>query len=482
MGVMTEPPVTVPPSSSAPATVAEPTSTPEPLPVASDDPNNPVPAGGEATPEPGSSQLFQGPSSSEPDPAAEAAKRRAAALLQAQSARTAADAFSRATFQQAETNAEVVFNGIGGVPRALNPLFTAPGAADSQGFRLGPFSIHPVVSAGINYQTTSGGRSQGTSSFYGTISPAFTLTLGEPTTGRSINMVYTGSLSLGSDSAGREPYEQSFSLGGTLSFTKLNLGFGLNFSQLSGTDRDAGGQNVSRSIVGVSLNASYTYSDKTSFSTALSIPVRLFGQGSSSEGQNMTGFVNYAYSALTTVGIGFGLGTLEVEQGSTQVFEQALTRLSYALTEKLSFSGTAGYEFRDAGAKEQITPVFGLGLTWAVRDGTSLALTGQRVIENSAAEAGANYTDTSLTASMAQRLGDSVQFTGTVGYENASYSGVERGVSSDRNDNQLILQGALSMRIKDHWVITGTVSYAKDFSNQNAFSSLQNSLQLSYVY
>ena len=427
-------------------------------------------------------QLFSPELPEELDPAIEAAKRRDEALLQAQNTQAAADAFSRATFQRTETNAETVFNGIGGVPVGLNPLFAAPGVADSQGFRLGPFSIHPIVSAGLNYESTTGSRTQGSSGFYGTISPAFTLTLGEPATGRSVNMVYAGSLSLGSNTADREPYEQTFSLNGSLNFTKLNIGVGLDYSQLSGADRDAGGQNVNRNLIGFSFNASYAYSDKTSFSATLSAPLRLFGEGSSSEGVNSTAFVNYAYSPLTTLGVGFGLGTVEVEGGDTQVFEQILGRLTYTLTQKISFSGTVGYEFRDAGSTEEITPVFGLGLTWAIREGTALTLSGQRSIENSAAQAGTNYTDTSLTASISQRLGDFIQFSGTVGYENASYTGVESGVSSNRNDNQLILQAALSTRVKDHWTVTGTVSYAKDFSNQDSFKTVQTSLQLSYVF
>lgn len=428
----------------------------------------------------GAPPLFRSAADDEQTQADNARKARENALLRAASTQAASDALSRVTFARAETNAEVLFNGVGGVPQALNPLFAAAGFDSTQGFQVGPFAIHPILSTGLNYSTTGGNN--GSSGFYGSLSPAFTLTLGEPATGRTVSMQYTGSLTYGSESAGTQAYTQSFTVNGSFNFVKLNLGFGLDFSQLSGSDRDYGGQNVSRQIIGLTLSPSYTYSEKTSFTASLSVPIRLFGQGESSEGVNATGFVNYAYSPVTTVGFGAGFGTLQVEEGASQVFEQALFRLTYLLNTKLSFNGTAGYEFLDAGSKEQITPTFGLGLSFSVREGTSVSLSGERRILNSAALEGVNYTDTSISVTLSQRLGDFVQFTGTIGYENAEYTGVEEGASSDRTDNQLTLQAGISYHFAQHWLVSGSFSYNKDFSNQAAFESSQSTLQVSYVF
>ena len=195
-----------------------------------------------------------------------------------------------------------------------------------------------------------------------------------------------------------------------------------------------------------------------------------------------TTFANYVISPLTTVGLGFGVGTIQVQDGPSQVYEQALVRLTYTLTAKLSFQGTFGGEFLNSGHTEQITPVYGLGLAYAVREGTTLSLNSERRILNSAAIAGADYTDNSVSVTITQRVGDRLQLTGTAGYDNASYTGVASSVSTNRRDHQLILQGAVSGRFREHWLLTPTVSYSKDFSNQNSFETLQATLQLSYVF
>ena len=60
--------------------------------------------------------------------------------------------------------------------------------------------------------------------------------------------------------------------------------------------------------------------------------------------------------------------------------------------------------------------------------------------------------------------------------------GTASGFGSNRSDNQITLQTAISYHFNSHWLVSGIVSYSKDFSNQAAFESLQNSLQLSYVF
>lgn len=468
----------------APLTPPEPMATPEPLPAATDGVNGTPPPTDGVPRDSDSSRLFSSAAADEQAQAADAEKRRAAALLQAQNSQAASDVFTRNTFERAETNAETLFNGIGGVPQALNPLYISPGFSDSIGFKVGPLTIKPILSTGVSYGTSkSNGSSSGNSSgFYGSLSPAFTLELGEPATGRTLGVQYTGSLNYGSDRSGRQVYDQSLSASGTFNFVKLNLGVGLDFSQLSGSDRDFGGQNVDRQIIGLSLTSSYIYSVKTNVSATLSAPIRLFSQGSSSEGVNGTGFINYAYSELTTVGIGFGLGTVEVENGESQLYEQALVHLTYIATAKLSFNGTAGCEFLQAGSSDQVTPVFGLGLAWAIREGTTLSVSGERRILNSAAQSNTNYTDTNISFSATQRLGSFLLLTGTIGYENAEYKGIVTGASSNRSDNQLIFQGGVSYRFRERFVASEILSYGRDFSNTNAFESFQTSLQLSYVF
>jgi hypothetical protein len=457
--------------------------TPESLPSAADGAANNALSQEDAAATPAApASLFREAATEEQNQAEETEKRRERSLLQAQNMQAAADVFSRITYERTQTNAEALYSGVGGVPQALNPLYAVPATAESTGFRLGAATVRPILSAGLHYGSTSDNLDRGSNGFYGSLSPAFAVTLGEPATGRLLNMEYTGSLTFGAEDGERVRYDQSLAGGGTLSFTKLTLGFGVNLSQLTGSDRDFGGQDVDRVLLGLSLNASYTYSEKTNFSTSLSVPIRLFSQGDSSGGVSGAGFINYVYSPLTTIGVGVKIGMVEVERNDTQVYEQLLMRLTYVATGKLTFSGTGGVEFRDTGATEEVSPVFGLGLAWAIREGTTLSLNGERRILNSAAQSGANYTDTSVSVSAAQRLGQYLQLTATMGYENAEYMSAAKGVSTNRSDHQVISQGALSYHFRDRWILTGIISYSKNFSNQRPYDAFQNSLQISYVF
>ena len=449
-------------------------------------PSDALPAASDNNASPEAARFFNANPYTEQTPAPTEEQRHASALIRAQNLQAASDMFTSASYQRAETMGEALFNGIGGVPQALNPLYLMSGSKESQGFKLGPLSVHPILSAGLNYGSTTGREANGESGFYGSVSPAFSLTLGEPATGRTLTGQYAGSLTFGdtdgSDGGSRVRYDQTLFLNGTLDFVKLNLGFGLDFSQLTSSDRDFGGQAVDREIIGLSLFASYILSEKTNLSASVQVPIRLYSRGDSSEGVSGSIFTNYVYSPLTTFGLGITLGTVGVERYDYQVYEQILTRLTYIATQKLSFNGTAGYEFREADSRDEFNPIFGLEVALAIREGTSVSLNAERRILNSAADVGANYTDTTISVSLGQRLGQFFQLALTTGYENSAYQGVASGVSSNRNDNQLVLQGALSYHFKERWLISEILSYSRDYSNQNSFQSIQNSLQLTYVF
>ena len=468
------------PDSPAPATGLN--ALPSPGPMLQPSPSDALPTASDNNPSPEAARLFNDNSNTEQAPAVTEEQRRASALLQAQNLQAASDLFSSASYQRAETMGEALFNGIGGVPQALNPLYLVPGSTEAQGFKLGPLALHPILSIGLNYGSTSGKGTVGESGFYGSVSPAFSLTLGEPATGRTLTGQYTGSLTFGDTDGNRVRYDQALFLSGALNFVKLNLGFSLDFSELTSSDRDFGGQAVDREIIGLSLTGSYIFSEKTNLSASMQVPIRLYSRGDSSEGVSGNVFANYIYSPLTTFGLGVTLGTVGVQQNAYQVYEQILARLTYIATQKLNFNGTAGFEFRQADSREENNPVFGLGVVLTIREGTTLSLNAERRVVNSAADIGTNYTDTTVTISLGQRLGQFFELTLTTGYENSVYQGVTSGVSSNRNDNQLILQGSLSYRFKERWLISEIISYSQDFSNQNSFQSFQNSLQLTYVF
>ena len=310
------------------------------------------------------------------------------------------------------------------------------------------------------------------------------ITLGEPTTGRVLSFQYFGSLSLGREDDVQTPYDQTFALRGVLTLTKLTLGVGLQFSQFSGSDRDFGGQSVGRQLLSLALTATYQYSVKSSLESDLSVPVRIFERGDSSEGVVSTNFVNYNYSPLTTFGAGVAVGSVCVENGQTRTFEQLLARITYTNNGFLIVNGVFGVEFRDTEDGEKINPVYGLGATWQIREGTTLALTSERRTFNSAALVGSNYISSNVALTGTQRLGDRWTATATVGYENADYDGASdrRRLSSNREDNYVVVQGGVIAKIGSRWSASVLGTYGDNQSNGNAVNYFHTLVQATFAY
>ena len=361
--------------------------------------------------------------------------------------------------QQGLSNGESLFSGLGGVPNPLSARYLSPSFDRRFGFVIGPAWVQPSLDVGAVYRAQRGGAADGNyDDAYLTITPSVTLLLGTPETGHSLTLQYQGVLSLG-QTEGRGSYDQNLNVNGSYNFTRLTLSAGLQASQLSGADQDFSGDNADRLLLSVSGHAAYQYSEKTGVDFTLSVPVRLYQQGDSSEGVNSQTFVNYLYSPLTTVGVGFGLGTLDVA-GRTQVFEQALLRLGYTPSPRLSFDTTVGYEFRQTDASEENTPIFRLGVAWQPQDGTSIGLSGERGVYNSAALSSTNYTTTSISLTATQRIGRYLEASASMGYNDDSYESAGGGKDYGRDEEYYLVQAGLAIHLGLQWRIVLNTSYS----------------------
>ena len=395
------------------------------------------------------------------------------------------DPLAATAVEQAVGNAEMLFTGLAGMPRPLTSPYLYSDLSTPGGFRRGDFTLNASVSTGANYYSAKGDQpGSSLTQFYATISPEIDITLGEPATGRVISLQYFGSLSLGREDHTQTPYDQNLALRGVFTFTKLTLGIGLQFSELSGANRDFGGQSVGRQLLGLALTGTYQYSVKSSFESDLSVPVRIFERGDSSEGVVSTNFLNYNYSPLTTLGVGFAAGSLSVEGGGTQTFEQVLTRITYTNNRFLVVNGVFGVEFRNTDDGERINPIYGLGATWQIREGTTLALTSERRTFNSAALTGSNYISSNVALTATQRLGDRWTATATLGYENADYEGASdrRRSSSNREDNYVVVQGGVVAKIGNRWSASVLGTYGNNQSNGSSVNFFHTLVQVTFAY
>ena len=362
--------------------------------------------------------------------------------------------------QQGSSNVESLFTGLGGVPNPLSARYLSPGFDRRLGFVLDGARIYPTLQIGTVYRLQRGGGIPGGhyEDEYATISPAVTLLLGSEEAGHLLTLQYQGVISLG-QTEGMGNYDQALQVNGTYNFTKLTLGVELQATELTGSDQDFSGDNASRLLLSLSGHLAYRYSEVTYVDFTLSSPIRLYQQGDSSEGLTSQTFLDYVYSPLTTVGIGFGLGTLVVE-GRTQVFEQALLRLNYAYSTRLAFNALAGYEFRQADDVEEDTPTFHLGIIWQPRDETSFALSGEREIYNSAALAATNYTTTSISVTATQTIGDHLQASLSFGYNDNEYKQINSARNLGRDEQYFLVQGGLNVHLGARWTLALIASYS----------------------
>ena len=395
------------------------------------------------------------------------------------------DPLAATAVEQAVGNAEMLFTGLGGMPRPLTSPYLYSDLSTPGGFRRGDFTLNTSVSTGFNYYSASGDQAGSSlTQFYATLSPEVDVTLGEPVTGRVLSLQYFGSLSLGREDDPQTPYDQTFALRGVFTLTKLTLGVGLQFSQFSGSNRDFGGQSVGRQLLSLALTSVYQYSVKSSLESDLSVPVRIFERGDSSGGVVSTNFLNYNYSPLTTFGAGFAVGSLSVENSQTQVFQQLLGRITYTNNGFLVVNGLFGIELRDTRDGEKITPVYGLGATWQVREGTTLALTSERRTFNSAALTGSNYVSSNVALTATQRLGSHWTATATFGYENADYDGAADRVRlrSNREDNYVVVQGGVVAKLGNRWSASTLATYGNNQSNGSSVNFFHTLVQATFAY
>src|SRR5205085_4928745 len=129
-------------------------------------------------------------------------------------------------------------------------------------------------------------------------------------------------------------------------------------------------------------------------------------------------------------GLGLAFGTLKADGGSEQTFERASVRVAYELTAKVRALATLGYELRKAGDTSTSTPVFTVGASWNPRERTSVTLTADRQIVNSAAESNVNFTSTSVMLNVAQQIGSRYNASLGLGWENASYQALTTTVTT----------------------------------------------------
>jgi hypothetical protein len=155
------------------------------------------------------------------------------------------------------------------------------------------------------------------------------------------------------------------------------------------------------------------------------------------------------------VGAGVSGGYEQVDPPTpSQTYGQVNLRVTYDAGDKLQLTASGGVEVRQFDNTDQsdyISPVFNLGATYHIFDGTEIKVDGSRETFPSAVLAGQDYSSTTMTVGLRQRLLTRFFIGLTTGYENSKYFGAISGLSATRKDNYYFVQPSIDVALTRYW-------------------------------
>jgi hypothetical protein len=273
--------------------------------------------------------------------------------------------------------------------------------------------------------------------------------------------------------------EKQFSLGGwAMGFTQ---GFNSSFAPQIETGRQTKQQSVTSG-----LTAAYPFNRVLSLALGVNQNLRF------SKGQEGNAFewstMNWLNAQATTklnAGIGFGLGTTDLESQPNNTYQRFMVRAGWLVSKKVGMDFSVGLESRDAGEAQGSSPgpLFNLGLSYRPFDYTSLQLSTSRSTEVSLFE---NRTSerTSWNLGLSQRLLGKLGFNAAVGEQRSSFSASSTTIAPARDDKTRNFSLGLGLPFRRRGSIAA--SYARTSNSTNlsgfGFSSNQYSLTIGFRY
>lgn len=257
---------------------------------------------------------------------------------------------------------------------------------------------------------------------------------------------------------------------------KLQISGAFSFQDGTAADIDIGGR-VQRRVYTASVGVKYQVMEKVSLETTLRRTISEPADFITTKEWTSENWINYLATPLVTVGLGGVFGQLEIEGASDEQYEQALLRLGYSATEKLSFEARGGVEFRQRGEGlgDKTTPVFGAGLKFSPLERTTIALEGFRRTEYSGLERGRDFTLTGAALRLKQSIGRGFHLTLDGGYEVSDYTESVDGRS--RTDDYFFVRPGVLYNIARWGNAQLHYLHREDRSTQESFSFLNNQVE-----
>jgi hypothetical protein len=270
------------------------------------------------------------------------------------------------------------------------------------------------------------------------------ITLGDYTVRQNNYLIsdYTGIADLFGHYTNRDAYEQLASLEGQLLFGHLTIRGDFTLQDLADEDIDIGTRARRQIYIG-RASARYDISDKTFLLATAQITVAHYDLylGSNDERGGIS--FNYLPDPSVTVGLGVLGGVLNVQDASSQTYEQLLATLQVETTAKFTLKASGGIEDRQTPTNNGlITPILDITGDYKPYDGLDLTLTAYRQVENSAFYAGSDFISTGVSAGVQYELSPRFTLLLEAGYANSDYRAVAASGNVSRDDDYFFTRPA----------------------------------------
>lgn len=358
---------------------------------------------------------------------------------------------------EAATNSNDRFTGanIPVVDPEVPPIFSGLENITSQSTRpwLSKGRLFLRLAVGMVFDDNVDLRSHGRrSDFILTLSPSVTYVLGSPGGRFSLTANYTAVGLYFLEGTSKNSVDHSGNVAITYRFNRLTVGGTLSARSTDGGNRDAGDR-VQQVVIYLGAFANCRLTEKISLNLNGDLTVSDFSRLLDSQEARVQLFVDFAVRPKVQLGAGFLFGTLAVNRGPTQTYEQVLGRIVLTPTAKLGFNGSVGVEVRQLGdgVSDEVAPVFSVGITYNPWQDVSFSLDTRYRTYPSAALHGEDYQAFTLglgvrRANLFDRFGVSLTF----GFEHDRYQQTIRDLLADRRDNFFYTQVGLEWKIKKY--------------------------------
>jgi hypothetical protein len=373
---------------------------------------------------------------------------------------------------------------------ARSVLSAAKAPADPPPFQFGPIEIRPQLmyrwSYGSGLQSRPG--SQANTSIH-EVSLGLSSQIVEGWT-----LAYSAIQSIYSDPQFSDALNHSFQLNGgkakQFSLGGWAMGFTQGFNSSFAPQIETGRQTKQQNLTS-GLTAAYPFNRVFSLALGVNQNLRFSkGQEGNAFEWSTLNWLNAQATTKVNAGIGFGLGTTDLENQPNNTFQRVMVRAGWMVSKKVGLDFSVGLDLRDAGDAGTVgaggsspSPIFNVGLAYQPFDHTSLQLSTSRSTEVSLFE---NRTSdrTSWNMGINQRLLGKLGFNAAVGEQRSSFSASSTTIAPARDDKTRNFSVGLGLPFRRRGSIAASYARTSNATNLSGFgfSSNQYSLTIGFRY